>query len=474
MADSKARRRQQKEPKPAVGQGGEIERAWNERNAAEDALYREIAKNPDMLPIPSADGMNPAEAILYTGKGAAADIVSGALQMLTSAKAIANSDASKTLQQAFAALWRYLQENGGTIAEIVKAAKTLSDLEPYIKAEIDERAKDPEFSKLTMDDLLADADSSGKPIKSIWNDILEKAQERRQRETETPPAGTDAQRATIKRPEKIDYPLDKINGNVWNLLQSATPTGQLALSVNVAKKGSKTDIPIIYGIDFDELEKAGNVTITRTLTPYDKRVYLSISALFNAGNDIVTMSKIYQTMGYSSRMGATDIKRLQDSITKLAAAHIYINNEQEVKAYPNRPKFRYDASLLPMERVTVTIQGGETETALHLFREPPLTTFAKGRGQITTIAPKLLQSPISKTDQNLMIDDYLIERIARMKNGKGAARKILFSTIYEHCKITGKQRQRTPEKIRKYLNYYQKCGFIAGYTETGDSVEIRL
>ena len=52
-------------------------------------------------------------------------------------------------------------------------------------------------------------------------------------------------------------------------------------------------------------------------------------------------------------------------------------------------------------------------------------------------------------------------------------KKMLYSTIYEKTGITTKmERNRAPEKIRRYLDHYKKCGFIKGYKETSDGVII--
>jgi hypothetical protein len=193
-------------------------------------------------------------------------------------------------------------------------------------------------------------------------------------------------------------------------------------------------------------------------------------------------------MGNTGRPSAKAVEKINDSLTKLRAAHVYITNEwgedrervwgqSEKDTYRKAVVFKYDGSLLPMERMSAYINGQLTESAVKLFREPPLVSFARSRGQITTVSTKLLQSPLNKTDQNLMIDDYLIDRISKMKrakaNRKQAVTKILFATINEACKrTTTKQKQRTPETVYKYLDYYHKCEFIAGYSKEADGVSI--
>lgn len=272
--------------------------------------------------------------------------------------------------------------------------------------------------------------------------------------------------ATAKRADSIEYPLDKVNSQIWSLLEEDT-SGQLTLKAE--KFGSDKPLNIYYAIDFDALE--GDITISRRLTAYDKRAYIAVSALYNAGNSVVTMTQIYYAMGYTGKPGSKDLERINGAVTKMMGARIYVNNEQEASSYKYL-RFVYDGSLLPAERATAVINGKFTDAVIHVFREPPVITFAKQRKQITTIDVKLLQSPMNKTDQNLLLDDYLIERIARAKK-RCKRQKILFRTLYERVGAsTAKQKQRIPEKVEKYLEHYKQCGMIMGYELGADGVTV--
>lgn len=281
-------------------------------------------------------------------------------------------------------------------------------------------------------------------------------------------------RVMAAQTDRLAYPLDKPNSVIWNLLTGADPTGQLALKFDTGKKGSKQDAIVYYGINFDELETS--LKITKQLTPFDKRVYIAAAALWNGGNEILSATQIYKMMGNSGQPKAEQIKKINDSLTKMGAARVYIDSTKEAKTNKGYDAFRYDAALLPFERISAYINNTLTESAIHLFREPPLISFARARKQITTLTRQLLESPISKTDANLMLEDYLLERIGRMKSPNSKApRKILFSTIYDRCGITSpKQRSRAPEKITRYLEHYKRSGWIEGYKMDADAVTIIL
>lgn len=266
---------------------------------------------------------------------------------------------------------------------------------------------------------------------------------------------------------KIDFPIDKVNNRVWQLLEDTK--GQLSLNINVAERGSKKPVDVLYSLDFSSLE---NVSITRKLEPYDKRVYLAIAAIFNDGYDVMSVQQIYNAMGYTGRMSATDIKKINAAITKMNGAHIYIDNIAEHSVY-NYDHFKYDGVLLPMERIQAIINGQPVEAAIHIFREPPMVSFARDRKQITKLDIKLLDTPLSKTNANIQLEDFLLEEINRIKKGKRNP-KMLYTSIYEAAGITQKkQKQRAPEKIKQLLTHYIACGHIKGYEEVANGVIIQ-
>ena len=279
-----------------------------------------------------------------------------------------------------------------------------------------------------------------------------------------------AVKTTAKKAEKVEYPLDKINSGMWKLLETDSKK-QLAFAVE--KVGSKKEVSIVYSIDFDKLE---GIKITKKLTQFDKRVYIAASALWNAGNKVISLTQIHYAMGNTLRPSGKQLEKINESITKMTNAAIYVDNIEEIKSKYDYPKVHYDGALLPIERMTATVNGKLSDAAIHLFREPPMMTFAKARGQVTTLEMKLLQSPINKTDSNLAIDDYLLERISMSKNAAGkeahkppnkrktVIKTILLETLYQQTGLnTRLQKSRAIPTIRKYLDHYMECGLIRTY-----------
>lgn len=282
------------------------------------------------------------------------------------------------------------------------------------------------------------------------------------------------EKITAKPIKTSDFPLDKPNRKIWDLLETADKNGQLAFNIGVEESGSDKEINIAYAINFDELDKIPNLKITKKLTRYDKRVYIAVDALFKAGYAVMTINQIYAAMGHKGTPGSTDRKKIDKSLTKMRHADIYLDNTDEVNNHRSKSLFQYDSSLLPMARVkNVEANGNLTNAAIRILMEPPLMAFARQRRQFTTIKIGLLNSPLNQTDANLRLEDYFLEEIARIKNGRRQS-KMLYKTLFEKIRAkTRKQRMTVKNNIPKLLDHYKREGWIKGYDLLEDGIRIR-
>ena len=276
------------------------------------------------------------------------------------------------------------------------------------------------------------------------------------------------------------FPIDKIDRNIWKMIEGAQADGQMRfqfLTGDITKKRRKNKVePLVYySLDFNAIEKAAPETasIVKHLTSFDKRVMVAVAALFNAGNYDITVSDIYHKIGNSKdkKPNMNDTEKIYNSLKKQKYANIRINNAKEIEAGYDYPRFFFEGSIIDYELCGVEKNGRIIDAAIHVYREPPLITFAKGRNQITTVKNEVLESPVNKTEQNLQIDDYLIERIAFMKRDPKTSRKILYKSLFDDCGITRNQ-SRAKETIERYLKHYKATEYIKGYKMEQDSVTI--
>lgn len=407
-------------------------------------------------------------------------IVQTARTALSDITTFIHSDTYKAIKEKMHTISEFMDKHRTELESINENCEEIQDLAPFLQLELEESKGKSGLDNYSLLDILQQGlDKDGKLIESKFQQLIEKAKKRRSEYTtaeitikEIEHAAEELPRIISNPTDKINYPLDKPNSIIWDLIIKADVTGKMRMQIDTSKKGSNQDSVIYYGINFDELNSS--LEITKELTPFDKRCYIAVAALFSAKNSVISATQIYRMMGNTTPPNKTDLQKVNDSLTKMGAAHIYVDNSKEIQSTDGYKYFKYDAALLPFERISAYINGQLVNSAIHLFREPPLISFAKQRNQITTLSRQLLESPLSKTNANLRIDDYLLERIGHMKSEKSNAPcKILFSTIYKQCKITTvKQKQRSLKKIERYLEYYEKCQWIKGHKMEENGIKI--
>lgn len=319
-----------------------------------------------------------------------------------------------------------------------------------------------------LDDLLDQVELNGEPITEAARKLLA---------SRHPEENT----VTVKHPSNLDYPLDKPNTELWDFLEEDYADGQLSfdfITRRESRKGGTKEATVAYSVFFDKESLEEFPAIAQRLTPYDKRVYLACASLYGAGNDIVSLSQIAKMMGIHRAPNKSDLDKISESLTKMRAAIIHLDNQVELNVGYKSPNCAYDGSLLPFERISAYINGKLSEAAVHLFTDPPLVAFARKRKQITTIKREYLDTGLNMTDATLRLEDYFLERLSRINRDstntkKRRFQKIKLEDIYKDCGITTKkQKQRLPEKIRTLLDHYQATGFISGYEEIPNGYKI--
>lgn len=459
--------------KAAVDAMGGIDSIGESLRESMAAWQGEILQAGEAIREQMTEHNNTAQAIAEAIRETAQQALNGITEFI-------NSPDFSAFKENMAALAEYMEQNRGRFDELAEAGRAIEGLIPFIEIELAEaQRQDPTLAGCTLEDVLDQIEVDGTINDGPYLGIIERAQQRKAEYEAAEGVIADLEQAAEELPriishpaEILAYPLDKPNSRIWNLIEKADTDGQIKLEIdttgdNNRRKGKEA--VIFYSLSFDELEPG--VKITKALTPFDKRVYIAAAALYNAGNHVVTATQIYKMMGNRGQPNASDVKKVNDSLSKMRSAIVYLDSTEEVKVNKGYMAFVYDGALLPFEREGAYINNTLADSAIHLFREPPLITFAKGRRQITSIPRRLLESPISKTDANLMIDDYLLERISHMRINPRLPRKILFTTLNERCHITtGTQRSRAPGKVKRFLDHYQAEGFIKGYKMDKDGV----
>lgn len=265
--------------------------------------------------------------------------------------------------------------------------------------------------------------------------------------------------------KSVQFPVDKISRTMLKITENDLKdvSKNHPLPIHVEREGDVRNIHTLFALDFSGLKKELN--LPKNISAFDLYICLFADALTKAGNRVVTYSQIYRAMSGGKIGGADDFKRIDEALTKVGTVRLYLNNEEESKAY-KYDDFRYDAPFLPFKRTSAYVNGQLAESAIALYEEWPLLSYAKAHGQVSEISVTLLQAPINRTENNLRVQNYLLGRILSLKNGHMKVKTISYDTVAEEAGIEkGKPRQRVKGAVIKYLNYYVTCGFILGYKE---------
>lgn len=371
----------------------------------------------------------------------------------------------------------------------------IGELTPYLEKELEQlHAEHPETAGITLDEISASFDLAATFDDSELEELKQEFENDPDKETdpvlknltlvfiaitkakqryaadkgENPEARKPLQigKADIS---EIIYPIDKVNSVLWGIIEKGTKEPIKAESDKDSARGRQANIYVI--LDFEEIP---GISISRKLGMYDKRVFIATANLAKQGHIIVTTSQIYKQMGNKGRPSAADREKILKSLEFMSLVRVYLDNTEEAKLYTKYERVKGNFYLLATQSIQgCEINGMPVDDAIQILEPPMLFDFAEKRGQITTAPIELLESPISKTEANLLLEDYLFTRIARMKKNKDVTRTILLETIYKNCKITTKmQKSRLPEKIQRILNHYKESNWIKGYTLTERSIEI--
>lgn len=288
---------------------------------------------------------------------------------------------------------------------------------------------------------------------------------------------------TITPKEHIST-VDKLSGKAFDVENDVLYTKKL-IAVGVERRGSKKEINTLLSMSFDELEKAGVIIDAKKLTPFDREVHDAITTLFvEGGNDVMSVEMIYRTMigKPKARLAPKQAEAITQSITKMMHTLITIDASQEAKAY-GFDNLKYKGNLLYAEMAIASINNNVIE-ALHVIKEPVLYTYANRTNRIGRVDMKLLDSPINKNEETIILQGYLYRRILAMQHGQN--KSIVYDTVYKQLSIDApsaaalrKKKADVRSKIKTLLDYWKKEKFIAGYVENKRgqemySVTIRL
>lgn len=240
---------------------------------------------------------------------------------------------------------------------------------------------------------------------------------------------------------------------------------------------NKKPVTTLVSINYDALE---DVKGEKKLLPEDREVHDAVLSNYLAENEVMTYGMIFNAMTGKNKDTADlteeQFRLIDNSITKLLYTPLKLNNKDQAEKY-GYSEMPYDGPIIQGERVKAKINGHQAEAVLRINRIPVLYQFADNAGgQIVRIPSALLDTPISKNRESIILQGYLFRRISAIKAGS-LTNKILYETIYRNTIYRNikadadtpaalrKKKAKIRGKIKKILDFWTERDFISGYVE---------
>lgn len=292
-------------------------------------------------------------------------------------------------------------------------------------------------------------------------------------------------KAVATRASEFFAPVDKISQSLFHPQKSSTFYDNLKVIVEVGQKGGKP-VKTFVSINVDELQ---GVTLSNgvMVDPFNRAIHNIAVSLYAVGNKHITPRMIYHAMnGYQREreVPAGLYEAIIESMRKLIRTFIKIDATEEADKF-GLDTLRLENYLLPAKITAVAINGQEVE-AFSFMDEPPLYTYASKKKQISRCDIGMLAAAeLSMTPENVVIRDYLIEKVTTFKSKKSKLLNVIrYDTLYEYLGLTApndnalrKKKSDIRAKVRNILTVWARTGFIKKYEECFENrmaVKVRI
>lgn len=276
----------------------------------------------------------------------------------------------------------------------------------------------------------------------------------------------------IKIP-KTNYPKEQIASK--DKITSYLFAGNLSenlLSYAIEAKG-KEELTVKVSINFNKL---GDIQLsTKDFNTYDQEVYNAIVSLYVDGkNKYITPAMIYRVMvgNQKARLvgGSEKYNNIINSIEKCTVTRLYIDATKEMTGYKEIEDPIFKGNLIASESIT-GFHNGEKNEWIEILKTPILYRYANCKDQIARTDLKLLNTPLDKSDDVIILQSYLLRRIHTMKKSC-LSKNIRCDTIYNQLNIDAKtpkalikKQFQIRKKVKTILGYWKEEGFIKDYKE---------
>lgn len=245
---------------------------------------------------------------------------------------------------------------------------------------------------------------------------------------------------------------------------------------------SFNDLPIQARVSFEYTNIQLETLTTNKLDDFDREVVDAVASLYTKPGEFIDFQDIYRVIiGKNRKYAVTpnQIQMVKDSIfkcqytsIKIQVLDLYekdspIRKSLQEKGYTKKCEQDY---LIPCRILEYEESEQGEKSGIYLLKELPLFRYAKDFRLVSVFPLGLMDTPLSKTRKNIILQSYIVRAIDRMyrnKNDESVPKFIPTSAVYELMEKPDAQdsvKARDRKKIEVLLAFWKKVGYIKDYS----------
>lgn len=282
-----------------------------------------------------------------------------------------------------------------------------------------------------------------------------------------------------KTASEIVHPVEKAGRNVLSHFEKFEydedteeyKTGVLTQR-RTDRKNNLEQIGVSVYLNLSELDK---FNIVKELTPFDNSVHNAVATLiYHNKKQKFSIYELALAMGCDESLPSSTAENIRNSLEKMSRITVTIDNKEESDRYNYSHYYTSKVPLLPVQVIEETEKKTGNITNIYYkklnydgIKVTPLFDYALLKKQVTTLPLICYQAPLSKTDTNIRIRDYLLFRIKTDKADSVTNKiRINLDSVLKDANITKEliknketlkdSKKRAKKAIETYLNYWSE------------------
>lgn len=259
-------------------------------------------------------------------------------------------------------------------------------------------------------------------------------------------------------PDKAVKTQDQVSSFITQILDA----GEKVLEIEKSKGRSKKQIFTKVSFSYEGFD----IQTKKDFSLFDQEVLDAVVSLYLADNEFISPAMVYRTMTgktNSEYIHPGKLKEIEESIDKCMFSRLSIDASEAASVFGYGQSI-YSGNLLVAEKAQVKM-GGHYIVAYKIINEPLLYRYAKACKQIAAVDLYLLDTPVVKTNDNIILQGYLLRKIEHIKKDP-TNNNIYYEDIYKTL-LVNKESRTQVKRVRDYcneiLNYWKEKKYIHDY-----------